>query len=302
MSVKTATLGIDLGGTKAAAGVLGRSGMFEARNVTATGSSFTPAMLIEFVAAVVDAEAGVAIDAIGIGFPGLVEPGTGRVLSSVIIPGWEGVELSAMVRDRFGVPCVVANDVDNAARAEAHVRGPSEADFFFVSAGTGIGGAWWSHGSVRGGASGLAGEIGHMVVSDSPRCACGRDGCVGALASGRAIEARLELAHGGLEQRMRAPAPADHAAVREAGAVLGRAIANLIHLIHPELVVIGGGVAGIPGYVEAAAGRAEAEVIAEFRPRPRIERARAGYDAGVLGSALVGRAGIGAVAPNGLCA
>ena len=72
--------------------------------------------------------------------------------------------------------------------------------------------------------------------------------------------------------------------------MLGRAIANLIHLLHPALVVIGGGIAGIPGFVEAAADTAESEVIADFRPRPRIERARAGYDAGALGGALLGRA------------
>ncbi len=291
MSVKT--LGVDLGGTKAAAGIVDGDGALELRDTTATGVSFTPAMLIDFIAAARDA-AGGSIETIGIGFPGLVEPATGRVLSSVIIPGWEGVELSAMVRDRFGVPCAVANDVDNAARGEAHVRGLSHDDLFFVSVGTGIGGAWWSRGSVRGGASGLAGEIGHTVVSDHPRCACGRHGCVGALASGRAIEARLGLERGGLEARMRAASPDDQAVVREAGSMLGRALANLIHLLHPALVVIGGGVARIPGYVEAAAASAEAEVMADFRPRLRIERSRAGCDAGVIGSALLGRSCAGA--------
>lgn len=300
MSSSAATLGIDIGGTKAQAGILGGDGVFAARNAIATGVSFSPATLIEFVAVVRDAAPGVAVEAIGIGFPGLVEPGTGRVLSSVILPGWEGVPLSAIVRDHFRMPCGVANDVDNAARAEAHVRGPAETDLFFVSVGTGIGGAWWSQGSLRGGASGLAGEIGHTVVSDGPPCPCGRNGCVGALASGRAIEARLGLERGGLEEHMRAPTPADHAVIREAGAMLGRAIANLIHLLHPALVVIGGGIAVIPGFVEAAADTAESEVIADFRPRPRIERARAGYDAGALGGALLGRACIDHDgAPNG---
>ncbi len=288
------SIGVDLGGTKVVAAILGPDGALQARQAIATGASFTPAMLIEFVAAVRAAASEAAIGAIGIGFPGLVDRDSGRVLSSVILPSWQGTDLSESMSDRLGIPCVVANDVHNAARAEAHVRGASDTDLFFVSVGTGIGGAWFAERLVRGGASGLAGEIGHMVVSDRPRCACGRDGCVGALASGRAIEARLGLGPGGLADRMRDPRPVDDAAVREAGTMLGRALANLIHLIHPALVVIGGGVAEIPGYVESAAATAATEVIGEFSPRPRIERARAGYDAGVLGSALLGREMAGA--------
>ena len=288
------TIGVDLGGTKVIAAILGPDGALTARHTVATGASFTPAMLIEFVAAVRATASMVAIEAIGIGFPGLVDSDSGRVLSSVILPTWKGADLGESMSDHLGIACVVANDVHNAARAEAHVRGASDPDLFFVSVGTGIGGAWFARRAVQGGASGLAGEIGHMVVSDHPRCACGRDGCVGALASGRAIESRLGLDPGALEDRMRDPSPGDVTVVREAGTLLGRALANLIHLIHPPLVVVGGGVAEIPGYVESAAATATAEVMDEFSPRPRIERARAGYDAGLLGSALLGRAMAGA--------
>lgn len=283
-----AAIGVDLGGTKAAAAILSGDGTLVGRRSVTTGTSFTPGMLIDLVRSVRDEAPAILVGSIGIGFPGLVEVNAGRVMSSVILPSWTGVELRAIVEQRLGLPCAVANDVHNAARAELHVRAPRGQDFFFVAVGTGIGGAWVMGGSVRTGVSGLAGEIGHTVVSDGPRCSCGRTGCVGMLASGRAIEARLGLAPGGLADRMRHPGPQDQAVLREAGRCLGRAIANLIHLVHPPLVVVGGGVSEIDAYFESAISTVETEVMAPFVPRPRIERAMAGYDAGVLGSALLG--------------
>ncbi len=284
----TAVLGIDIGGTKAGACVLGGDGSIGPVVRSPTGAGFGPEQLLELVdASLRRVPAPGRVGTVGLGFPGLVDAAAGTVRSSVILPHWRGAEPCRLVTERFGIPCVLDNDVHNSARAELRAR-PGVTDFLFVSVGTGIGGAIVMDGAIRPGVGGLAGEIGHTtVVRDGPVCDCGRRGCIGTLASGRALEQRLGLGAGTLAEAVRTASPATLEALNDAADLLGVAIANAVHLVNPGCVVLGGGLAEIERFVERVRAAVIRETFPEFSQGLVIEAARAGYDAGAVGAALL---------------
>ena len=232
-------------------------------------------------------------EAIGVGFPGLVDSDRGIAHSSVILQSWQRVELRSLVSESVGIPSFLDNDVNNAARAELAARNGCR-DMLMVMVGTGIGGAVVLGGRVWTGAGGFAGEIGHVSIdSRGPRCPCGRRGCVGVLASGSSIERRLGLGNGELAAAVHADDPdlreqAEHA-LSEASSALGKAIANALNLLNVRLVVIGGGVtlAG-RNFVDAVEEAAKREAFPETASC-RFEVARSGYRAGAVGAALLAR-------------
>jgi glucokinase len=170
------------------------------------------------------------------------------------------------------------------------LRGPGDLSMLFVSVGTGIGGAVVLQGQLWRGATNMAGEIGHVgVAQGGPRCLCGRRGCVGTLASGAAIEHELGRPVGMLAEVMATPAPRVTNAVARACRILGGAIASALNLLNLPLVAIGGGVAEIPGFVDAVADAARRQAMPEIGAACRFERARAGHTAGALGAALLVR-------------
>ena len=183
-------LGLDLGGSKLLARGVDRRGRVCFRMRCATGRGLGPdAALgaIEGVVAQARAEVG-RVEAIGLGFPGLVDHGRGVARSSVMLDGWRDEPLAARLEARFGVPCAVDNDVNAAALCELELRGGVARDMLFVAVGTGIGGALVLGGRLRRGAGGFAGEIGHVSIDPAGRaCDCGRRGCVNRYASGREI-------------------------------------------------------------------------------------------------------------------
>jgi glucokinase len=289
-------LGVDVGGTKLLAVVVDGEGRVRRRVHRPTPSGFGPAAAREAVAALAAelAGEGTPVAAVGIGFPGLVDAPRGVVRSSVILPGWSEVPLAAELSGALGVPCVVDNDVNAAARAEVDARGGG--DMLFVSVGTGIGGALVLNGEPWNGASGVAGEIGHVsVAAAGPRCACGRRGCVNLYASGRAVDARVRGRPGAPpptpEQARRRTA----AAVARAGGALGRAVASVLNVLNLPLVVLGGGVAERGEAFRAAVQRSvEREAFPEAASACRVELSRAGYGAGALGAALLARRALAA--------
>ena len=286
-------LGIDVGGSKLLAHLQDATGRLLRSDRRCTGRGTDPDRLLTTIQEVwhaMNEEAAVA--AVGIGFPGLTNVGTGTVLSSTILDGWHSVPLARCVSRILAVPCAVDNDVNNAARAEAAVRAPEDhRDMLFVSVGTGIGGALVLNGRLWPGVSGLAGEIGHVVVSrEGPPCLCGRTGCVGPRASGGGIEARLGLPPGTLFAAERAGVPGVREAIKQAASELGTAIGNVLNVLNLPLVVIGGGLAQLgDGYLELVEHSIRAEAFAEIAAACRVEPARAGYEAGVTGAALLAR-------------
>ncbi|HEX4275966.1 MAG TPA: ROK family protein [Bryobacteraceae bacterium] len=276
----SAAVGIDVGGTKVLIHVVDAQGRLIGEDRRPSSRATGPRDLLALIEDAVDGARRVApVGAVGVGFPGLTDVDRGVVLSSVILDGWRDVPLACLLGERLGIPCAVDNDVNNAARAELAQRGEDGRDMLFITVGSGVGGALVLAGKLWTGASGLAGEIGHIAVdTDGPRCLCGRIGCAGPRASGQAIAQRLADA-----------ANIDAwSIVGETAVLLGRAIASALNLLNLPLVVVGGGVADLGDRYLALIERAvRAEAFPEIAAACRIEPARAGYEAGATGAALL---------------
>ena len=291
-----AVLGLDLGASKLLARGVDAGGAVVFRDRRATGRGLGPDAALAMIDDVV-ARARAAlgrIDAIGIGFPGLVDHGAGVARSSVMLDGWRDHPLAAAIADRAGAPCAVDNDVNAAAVHEQAARGAR--DLLLVAVGTGIGGALVLDGQLRRGHGGLAGEIGHVSIDrDGPRCDCGRRGCVNRYASGTAIELAAGLPPGSLVEAAARGEPALVEAVEIAADALGAAIGSALNLVDVPLVVLGGGVAGLGDrFVAAVAARARRECFAEIGGACRFETARGGPEAAALGAAMLARQAIAA--------
>jgi predicted NBD/HSP70 family sugar kinase len=192
------------------------------------------------------------VRAISIGVPGPVEASTGTVIRPPIMRGWDGYRVPAFFAGRYRAPVLVDNDVNMMALGEYGHR-PATRHLLYVKVGTGIGCGIVSGGVVHRGASGAAGDIGHIRVpgQDEVLCHCGNTGCVEAVASGAAIAAALREA--GL--------PAEHAAdvvrlvaagdplarrhVRLAAQRIGEVLASLVSFYNPDTIVLGGSIASL---------------------------------------------------------
>lgn len=279
-------LGIDLGGTKLLACGLDEADRVRYRVRVPTGRGFGPAAALAAIRELAgDARSRLGVlDAIGIGFPGLVDHRRGVACSSTMLDGWHDVALAQQVIAAVGVPCAIDNDVNAAAIHEQACRGA--ADLLYVAVGTGIGGALILGGRPWRGAGGFAAEIGHVSIErDGPPCACGRRGCVHLYASGTAIQAAA-----GIPADRLAPLAPLHPAVAAAADALGVAIGSALNLLDVPMVVLGGGIAELGArYVEAVAARVRRECFAEIGRPCEITAARGGYDAGALGAAALAR-------------
>lgn len=314
------TIGVDIGGTKLLAGVVG-SGLEVHHRTQRTVAGLDQSSLLDVtVDAVEELRQSSAPEplAVGFGVPSLMDHRTGRALMSVNLP-LGNIAFADVMAERLGMPVFADNDSNVAALAEHRAgaaRGAQEA--VVLTVGTGIGGGLVLHGELYRGAIGAAAELGHIVIdSNGPRCQgnCPNRGCVEALASGTALTreaARLarerpdsslgramaagrelggplvtELAHDGDEAAMEVLALI--------GARLGVAISSLVNIFNPEVVVIGGGVIAAG---ELLLGPARAEVAARALPpvrgEVRIAGAAFGVEAGMIGAALLAFDGLAA--------
>jgi predicted NBD/HSP70 family sugar kinase len=212
----------------------------------ATASTFI-AELVERVRGFIAAGDGVTLLGLGVGVPGSVDrPGNGVVDSAQL--GWNGVELGDALRRAIGLPVIVENNVNALAVAERLFGlGRAHDDFLVVTIGTGVGAGIVVDGSVLRAASGGAGEIGHIPVSDDgPRCSCGNDGCLEASIGEAALvrqarEQAVITPDAGIDALLAAAETGDERAVaiyREAGRLLGRTLAGIVHTIDPGFVVV----------------------------------------------------------------
>ncbi|GLI27575.1 sugar kinase [Agromyces rhizosphaerae] len=212
----------------------------------ATSSTFV-SELVERIRDFIGAGADVNLLGLGVGVPGSVDsPGSGVVDSAQL--GWSGVELGDALRRAIGLPVIVENNVNALAVAERlYGLGRSHDDFLVVTIGTGVGAGIVVDGSVLRAASGGAGEIGHIpVTDDGPRCTCGNDGCLEAHISEAALVTQARDAGvipqaAGIDALLAAADAGDQGALdifREAGRLLGRTLAGIVHTIDPALVVV----------------------------------------------------------------
>jgi predicted NBD/HSP70 family sugar kinase len=299
-------VGVDIGGTKTAVLVADRDGHVHARDISPTAVG-RPELVVETIATVVEealGQAGAAatdVAAMGVGVPGRVDPQAGTVTMAVNL-GWHDLPLGRGLEDRLGIPTVIENDVRAAALGlhRRRVFGSVES-LAFLAIGTGISAGVVIDGVLHRGSTGLAGEIGHVVIDrNGPLCVCGLTGCFEAIAAGPAIVKAWHAASGreaaGAEDVFAAAAAGD----RHAHQVLetaGRAIAWGVHLLalayDVERIVIGGGVSHAgEAFMEPV--RRELERFREASPlaheilRPGlVQLLPPGADAGAWGAVTV---------------
>ena len=264
--------GVDLGGTNIECALARPDGQILSSGKALTLSHEGPAAVLERIADLtrgLAAEVGAEPAALGLGVPGLADLQSGSTRFLPNFPThWRDVQVAEILSPRVGCPVHLLNDVRMATLGElAFGHGRTSRTMAFFALGTGIGGGVVIEGRLRLGPLGAAGELGHQtIVPDGPRCGCGNYGCLEALASGPALAAegirllrsgQAPVLHGRVRgdasavtpSEMAAAAAAGDLAVREtitrAARYLGIAAANVINILHPDLIVFGGGVAAI---------------------------------------------------------
>lgn len=298
-------LGIDIGGTKIAAGVAGGSAEVLRSAVTPTRASEGYEVSMGQVMRAIETAMEPAIEAIGICAPGPLNPKTGVVLNPPNLPGWINVPLADLVARRFGVRCRVENDANAAGLAEARfgaARG--YASVFYMTWSTGIGAGIVLDGRIYHGKNGAAAEGGHVTVdyrAGAP-CNCGVPGCIEGLASGAAMAVRATRMLGEYPGTLLRPPVTAEAIGRAAlaGDALARRVLDesvemvaawmggVISLLDPDIVVVGGGVARIGEPLFARLRELVPEkTINRFAAETPIVPAALAAGAGVVGAAAV---------------
>jgi glucokinase len=259
-------LGIDIGGTKLAAGVVDAAGGILARGEIPTVTSEGPDRVLERVVGlakdvlVMAGESGKGIARIGIACSGPLDREAGLVFRAPNLPGWVRVPVVEYIQNALAVPAVLENDANAAALGEFRYGVGKGADsLVYLTVSTGIGGGIILGGKIWHGVNCGAGEVGHItLVPDGPPCGCGSRGCLEALSSGTAIARRArELLKRGGTSRLRDIPNFDASDVARlaqegdelAGEVWQAAVKHLalgivaiITILGPELIIIGGGV------------------------------------------------------------
>jgi glucokinase len=254
--------------------------------------------------------------AVGVATPGPIDAPRGVVTATPNLPGWRDVPLGRMIQEEFGLPTYLENDANAAALAEQRFgAGRGADDMIYVTASTGIGGGFILDGRLYRGATGAAAEVGHMtILPHGPRCGCGNRGCLEALASGAAIarEAReriargvptlmAELAEGDLDhisaKMVAQAAEQGDAEAREiidaAMTYLGVGMANLVNILNPQLLVIGGGLTKMgPRLFDPVRRAVDRQAFSATAFAVEIKRAELGEEVGLLGAAAVAMAAI----------
>jgi predicted NBD/HSP70 family sugar kinase/biotin operon repressor len=188
----------------------------------------------------------------GMGVPGPFDRRTGRVSTTMLLPSWQGLNPGAELSRRIGVHVEVDNDANLGAFGEA-IFGAARgiADMAYVKVATGIGGGLVLDGRLYRGASGIAGELGHIgVVPEGPVCICGGRGCLQSIAAVPQVLAALRAAHGpeltvrGMLELVAAGDVAALRVVNDAGRAIGRVLADLCNHVNPSAIVVGGDLSG----------------------------------------------------------
>jgi glucokinase len=303
--------GIDLGGTKILSLCLDSRLTRLGYDLRETEAERGPAAVIERMVASLQATLdGRRLDGVGVSVPGPADPDRGIVTTPPNLPGWHDVPIAQELSQRTGLPVWIENDANAAALAEHRLgAGHGAKHLVLLTLGTGIGGGLVLDGRLYHGASGGAGEIGHMqLVEDGPLCGCGRRGCLEALASGRALGARAQdivtrepdgilarlVREGGeadaraLEKAADAGDASAAAAIDQAGRYLGAGLTNIVDVFNPELVVVGGGLRRLgERYLGVAIEVMRAEAYPQHAADVRIVEAELGDEAPAIGAAII---------------
>ena len=305
-------VGVDIGGTKIAAGLVDQNGVIISKRQIATDVHLgfdhvvgTIAGLIEEL--IKDGESDlIRVEAIGIGIPGITNPETGDVERCINLH-WDQVPLKRFLEANFNRPIAIANDATVAGVAEFMIAQEKRFEnAVFLTLGTGIGGSVLVNGNIISGVHGIASEIGHMVVGENfYDCNCGRNGCLETFASSTAI---LRYANKNKYEGVQSSIFKDSLDVTS-GAVIfeeaknGDALAletvdrmvkylaigmmNIITIIDPEVIILGGGLSEAGEFLSHRLNLA----LKNYRyypsvETPKVEIAKLKNDAGIIGAAI----------------
>jgi glucokinase len=317
-----AVVGMDLGGTKILAGVVDAEGniLGQAKRSTKPegGAEAVVARMAKTVREAVESAHLELSDiaAVCSCAPGTIDPARGVVRFAPNLHNWENIPLAQLLGDALGLPAFIENDVNLGTLGE-HELGAGQGidDVVGIFVGTGIGGGLILGGKLWSGWRGGAGEVGHTVVlTDGPVCGCGSRGCAEALASRTAIERDIwagikagrsslipEIMQGDKRERLTSGAlamayekgdPLVREVIGRAQYYLGVLVANLVNIIDPEMVIIGGGVTEALGeqYLEPVRPVAYQYFINKRDARNvKIVPAKLGDNAALLGAAVNAR-------------
>lgn len=306
-------VGIDVGGTKIAAGLVDDAGAVLRRHVTTAHAERPPAEVIAAIeascAALVEQAPAGRVVGVGVGFPGNIDQERGEVLVSSNLPAWDHYPLRETLGSRLRLPVALDNDANLAALGEyRYGAGRGVNHLCYVTLSTGLGLGVVVNGEVYSGAHGTAAELGHVCVDwRGAECTCGKRGCAMAYASGIGIS---RMAYEALDrgdapllaalvppgrQRIAAETVADAAAqgdataqamLQRAGRYAGMALAATVQILDPGLLVIGGGLTRLGAVLlEPALATMRELVQKQMIDSVRVELSRLGEEIGMLGAA-----------------
>jgi len=185
---------------------------------------------------------------VSLSLPTPVDFKRGRIVGPSVLSGWDEFDITSYLHERFGVPVYLENDVNLMAIYEHRQNFPDVDDMFFIKAGTGIGSGIITGGKIFRGAKGAAGDIGHIQFNsdDAPLCRCGKLGCVEARAAGWAIA--RDLTNRGFKAEnardvislVETQKPEALMLLRSAGRVIGEVASDVVSILNPSLIVVGG--------------------------------------------------------------
>lgn len=310
-------IGVDLGGTNAqVAAVSARGEVLASAKVVVAGASDEQAVvsLIADQTRETLRDAGVAwerVQGVGIGAAGTIDFEKGAVVFAPNL-NWRDVPVQSLLQERLGVPVYLDNDVNVGTLGEwALGAGQGLHSVVGIFWGTGIGGGLIINGHLIRGANGMAAEVGHVVVDPrGPKCGCGNQGCMEAIAGRRSITREIRAAirrgettlittlvgrdpkiirSGALREAVKQKDPVTMRVLRSAAEAVGMGIANTANMIDPDAFIIGGGVVEALGdwIVEHAAKAARKDLICADRRELVVLTARLGDNGGSLGAAIL---------------
>ncbi len=312
-------VGADIGGTKIAAGIVDRKGVISTQIRTPMVANRDADAALAAVVSAINALLAIVpgsehlIAGIGICAPGPLDPATGVVINPPNLPCWRNFPLVAEIEKAYRVPVKMENDANAAALAESYWgAGRGYRHIFYTSLGTGIGTGIVFDGRIYNGRTGAAAEGGHMSIDyRGPLCGCGKPGCIEILAAGPAIARRaraklaaqkhpqsimLDFANGVVDAVTSEMVGKAHAAgdplaqevLLETVDLLSLWLSNIVDLLEPDVVIIGGGVADMlaPFFADISNGIAKYCINSRCREIPVI-KAHYGEDAGIAGGAAL---------------
>lgn len=308
-------IGVDLGGTNIRVGAVNSSGQVFHRLSLPTrvnlGLEEVIGRIVSTILSVIEQseKEGHQIRGVGIGSAGIIDIRTGTVVSSPNFPEWSQVPLKLIMENKIPYPVFVDNDANAFAYGEKWVGvGKNVQSMVCITLGTGVGGAIILGGRLWHGFDGMAGEVGHMTVQPNGlRCNCGNYGCLESYASASSVVRRIKLAIqsgrttivmdqvNGDQDKITSTIvyqaalegdPLAKEIMEETAVYLGIGIANLINLLNPELIVVGGGLANAWDMLyPITIAEVHRRAFASLAQTAQIRKASLGDDAGIIGAA-----------------